>query len=347
MNKSTNLKKRNKNNSSTLIRRYFAVTFVVFFAICLFSVNILIVNNYIISNGTFLTPKKEINNTTENKCLFIAGNSKNIQNNVIDSYNKLSNQNTEKANEKTENKNLIIPPIYFKNVPYIGKNVNISQEYKEVYIKILLPYIVQLEQKTNRQRAEMVAIYNNSYYDTMEKKDILKLKELSKEYGVKINEESLWEYIKAINELMIRIDTAPRSLFLSLLIGMSDWGKASMVKDNALYHQLKNEYALKKLPNILRDNDFQHKPEEEIEQSINNLLLYINTSDDFSSFRQTRYRLKHNGKHGDTLELLKKVPSYILQYENNIFKDIFIKQNLTQYENVTVAEGKSICVKIY
>ncbi len=345
MNKPTNLEK-NKANKNSFIRKHLSVAFVMLFAVCLFFASILIVNNYIVSNGTFLTHKKEINDTTENKCLFIAGNSKNIQNNVIDSYNKLTKNNKQEEGE-TESQTAKVYPIYFKNVPHISRNASISQEYKDVYVKILLSYIVKLEQKTNQQRAEIVAIYNNSYYDTMDKEDILKLKQLSKEYGVEITEESLWEYIKAINALMIRIDTIPRSLFLSLLIGMSDWGKANMVKDNALYHQLKEKYLFSKLPNILTDNDFSYKSEEEIKHSINNLLLYINTSDDFSSFRQTRYNLKHNGEHGDTLELLKKVPSYILQHENNIFKDIYIKQNLTQYDSAKVAQGKDICVKIY
>ncbi len=315
-------------------------TYLFIAVVLVFAVFITVSETYISNNsGIFLYSKDGVKQ--DNSCIFITGNSSNIQHNIINNYKEIVSS----ANQQEQASSIY--PVYFYSLPYL-KNAFVSQEYKETYIKILLPLIIKVNEEAKHQRQKIVEINNRSYYDTIAPEDIEYLKKLSKIYNIEIREESLWEYIATINSLLVRVDSIPNSLFLAFVISMTDWGKNDIVKDNAVFYQLKHKYNQQNLPNILKEKNFSHEKYPNIEESMRDFLIYLNTNKDFASFRTIRYNLKTHGTHGDSIELLARLPKYVLQKPESNLKKLIVEYDLNKYNNIELSNtSKSTCIQIY
>jgi Bax protein len=139
-----------------------------------------------------------------------------------------------------------VKPFYISLLPKDISLIEDTKEKKELFIKIILPLILQENDKIKKDRTKLFKVLTKKF-NTKEEKNWLKWK--FKEYKIKNSD---------ISELKIRMDIIPVSLAIAQAAIESGWGTSRFaLEGNALYGQWTwSDNGLEPLEN---DDDQNHK----------------------------------------------------------------------------------------
>jgi len=216
-----------------------------------------------------------------------------------------------------------VKPFYISLLPKDISLIEDVRERKELFIKIVLPLILQENEKIEEDRKKLFKVLAKKS-NTKEEKNWLKWK--FKEYKIKNRD---------ISELKIRMDIVPVSLAIAQAAIESGWGTSRFaLEGNALFGQWTwSDKGLKPLDNVDGDHKVMHF--KILTASIKAYKKNLNTHSGYIEFREARANLRNRNERVTGLKLTQYLDKYSatgMEYTKKI--ELTIKKNsLSDFEN--------------
>jgi len=216
-----------------------------------------------------------------------------------------------------------VRPFYISLLPKDLSLIEDSKERKELFIKIVLPLILQENEEIEKNRKKLFIILAKKS-NTKEERNWLKWK--FKEYKIKNSD---------ISELKIRMDIIPVSLAIAQAAIESGWGTSRFaLEGNALYGQWTwSKNGLKPL----KSDGSGHKIMQFkiLGASIKAYKKNLNTHSGYVEFREARAKLRNLNEKITGLKLTQYLNKYAATGEDYIKKlELTINKNsLSDFEN--------------
>ncbi|MDP6440304.1 MAG: glucosaminidase domain-containing protein [Pelagibacteraceae bacterium] len=216
-----------------------------------------------------------------------------------------------------------VKPFYISLLPKDLSLIEDVRERKELFIKIILPLILQENEKIEKDRKKLFRLLAKKS-NTKGEKDWLKWK--FKEYKIKNRD---------ISELKIRMDIVPVSLAIAQAAIESGWGTSRFaLEGNALYGQWTwSDKGLKPLKNVDGDHKVMHF--KILTASIKAYKKNLNTHSGYIEFREARAKLRNLNERVTGLKLTQYLDKYSatgMEYTKKL--ELTIKKNsLSDFEN--------------
>jgi len=217
-----------------------------------------------------------------------------------------------------------VKPFYISLLPKDISLIEDIKQRKELFIKIVLPLILQENDKIAKDRTKLFKVLAKES-NTKEEKNWLKWK--FKEYKIKNSD---------ISELKIRMDIIPVSLAIAQAAIESGWGTSRFaLEGNALYGQWTwSDNGLKPLEN---NDDEDHKVMrfKILTASIKAYKKNLNTHSGYIEFREARANLRNRNEKVTGLKLTQYLDKYSAQGKKytEILKTTIKKNSLSDFEN--------------
>jgi len=224
-----------------------------------------------------------------------------------------------------------VKPIYLTKLPKDLKTLGNSVKKRELFIKIVLPLILDENEKISNDRKKLFKIINKSFNTVGER---VWLKRRFKEY--KIDDQD-------ISELKMRMDIIPVSLALAQAANESGWGTSRFaLEGNALFGQW--TWSKKGISPSKKDKNKNHKvlQFQVLKASVRAYKNNLNTHNAYKEFRETRATLKEEGKNVTGLDLAKYIKSYAAIGEKYVvlIEDIIKINSLTDFDKANLLPTK-------
>ena len=224
-----------------------------------------------------------------------------------------------------------VKPIYLTKLPKDLKSLGNSRERRDLFIKIILPLILDENQKIRADRKKLFKILGKNFNTIGEK---IWLKRRFKEY--KIDDKDL-------SKLKIRMDIIPVSIALAQAANETGWGTSRFaLEGNALFGQWtwsKNGISPKS-----KDPDKTHKvlQFQILKASVKAYKNNLNTHNAYSEFREVRAQLRENDEQITGLLLTKYLKNYASIGEKyvKILEAIIEKNSLTDFDKANLLPTK-------
>ena len=207
------------------------------------------------------------------------------------------------------------------------KNIQSVKKRKDLFIKIVLPLILEENTRIKLDRKKLFRILNKSNNSSIDKK-WLDIK--FRQYGIKN---------KDIASLKIRMDEIPVSLAIAQAAKETGWGTSRFAqKGNALFGQW--TWSGNGIKPAGADSDSTHKVAsfKVLKASVKAYQRNINTHSSYKKFRKERAIQRDNYGKLNSLELVKYLDKYAetgIEYTKTLSK--IIKQNsLTDFDDVKI-----------
>ena len=216
-----------------------------------------------------------------------------------------------------------VKPFYISLLPKDLSLIEDTKERKELFIKIVLPLILQENDKIEKDRKELFRVLAKKS-NTKEEKNWLKWK--FKEYKIKNSD---------ISELKIRMDIIPVSLAIAQAAIESGWGTSRFaLEGNALYGQWTwSDNGLKPLENV--DGDHKVMQFKILTASIKAYKKNLNTHSGYIEFREARANLRNQNEKVTGLKLTQYLDKYSAQGKKytKTLETTIKKNSLSDFEN--------------
>ena len=216
-----------------------------------------------------------------------------------------------------------VKPFYISLLPKDLSLIEDTKERKELFIKIVLPLILQENDKIEKDRKKLFKVLAKNS-NTKEEKNWLKWK--FKEYKIKNSD---------ISELKIRMDIIPVSLAIAQAAIESGWGTSRFaLEGNALYGQWTwSDKGLKPLDNDAGDHRVMRF--KILTASIKAYKKNLNTHSGYIEFREARANLRNQNEKVTGLKLTQYLDKYAATGKEYTQKlELTIKKNsLSDFEN--------------
>jgi len=222
-------------------------------------------------------------------------------------------------------KTKIVKPITLSLLPEEMKMIESSGKKKNLFIKIILPLIIEENNRIKLDRRKLFSILNKNKNSKNEKK-WLDLK--FKQYGV-VN--------KDLSTLKIRMDVIPVSLAIAQAAKETGWGTSRFaLEGNALFGQW--TWSGEGIKPAGADNDATHKVMKFkiLKSSVRAYQRNLNTHSSYKEFRLARAELRDNKMKLDSLILSNYLDKYAETGKEyvKILKKIIQQNNLTELDDV-------------
>ena len=222
-------------------------------------------------------------------------------------------------------KTKLVQPFPIAHLPKEMKIIKGTKKKKNLFIKIILPLILEENNRVKLDRKKLFAILNKSNNSAAEKRW---LNQKFKQYGV-LNKDLL--------TLKIRMDVIPVSLAIAQAAKETGWGKSRFaLEGNALYGQW--TWSGEGIKPAGADADTTHKVMKfkVLKTSVKAYLRNLNTHSSYKRFRLVRAVLRDNGKNLDSMLLVNYLDKYAATGEKYIIilKKIIKQNNLKDFDDV-------------
>jgi len=222
-------------------------------------------------------------------------------------------------------KTKIVKPIKLSLLPEEMKMIESSGKKKNLFIKIILPLVIEENNRIKLDRRKLFSILNKNKNSKNEKK-WLDLK--FKQYGV-VN--------KDLSTLKIRMDVIPVSLAIAQAAKETGWGTSRFaLEGNALFGQW--TWSGEGIKPAGADNDATHKVMKFkiLKSSVRAYQRNLNTHPSYKEFRLARAELRDNKMKLDSLILSNYLDKYAETGKEyvKILKQIIKQNNLTELDDV-------------
>ena len=227
-------------------------------------------------------------------------------------------------NLKDVRKTKLVKPITLSLLPEEMKMIESSKRKKNLFIKIILPLILEENNRIKLDRRKLFAILNKNK-NTNSEKNWLNLK--FKQYGVSNND---------LSTLKIRMDEIPVSLAIAQAAKETGWGTSRFaLEGNALFGQW--TWSGEGIKPAGADDDTTHKVMKFkiLKSSVRAYQRNLNTHSSYKDFRLARAELRDNKMKLDSLIL----SNYLNKYAETgneyvkILKKIIKQNNLIEFDD--------------
>ena len=224
-----------------------------------------------------------------------------------------------------------VKPIYLTKLPKDLKTLGDTKKKRELFIKIVLPLILDENEKILEDRKKLFKILGKNFNTVGER---VWLKRRFKEY--KIDDHDL-------SKLKIRMDIIPVSIALAQAANESGWGTSRFaLEGNALFGQW--TWSKKGISPKDKDPDSSHKilQFQILKASVRAYKNNLNTHNAYQEFRETRAKLRQENKPITGLELTKYLKNYAaigIKYIE-IIESIIVKNSLTDFDKSNLLATK-------
>ena len=222
-------------------------------------------------------------------------------------------------------KTKLVKPIALSLLPEEMKMIESSTKKKKLFIKIVLPLILEENNRIKLDRKKLFTVLNKNKNTNLEKK-WLNLK--FKQYGV-VN--------KDLSTLKIRMDEIPVSLAIAQAAKETGWGTSRFaLEGNALFGQW--TWSGEGIKPAGADNNTSHKVMKFkiLKSSVRAYQRNLNTHSSYKDFRFARAELRDNKMKLDSLILANYLDKYAETGKEyvKILKKIIKQNNLTELDDV-------------
>ena len=220
-----------------------------------------------------------------------------------------------------------VKPIYLMKLPKDLKTLGDTKIKRELFIKIVLPLILDENQKIMDDRKKLFKILAKNFNTVGEK---VWLKRRFREY--KIEDQDL-------SKLKIRMDIIPVSIALAQAANESGWGTSRFaLEGNALFGQW--TWSKKGISPANKDPDKTHKilQFKILKASVRAYKNNINTHSAYKEFREVRAQLRQDDKQIVGLDLTKYLKNYAAIGEKyvSILENIIERNSLTDFDKANL-----------
>ena len=225
-----------------------------------------------------------------------------------------------------------VKPIYLTKLPKDIKTLGDTKQKRELFIKIILPLILDENLKIAEDRKKLFKILSKNFNTAGER---VWLKRRFKEY--KIDDQDL-------SKLKMRMDIIPVSIALAQAANESGWGTSRFaLEGNALFGQW--TWSKKGLSPENKDPDKTHKvlQFQILKASVKAYKNNLNTHNAYREFRETRAKIRQEGRNINGLELTKYLKNYASIGEKyvKILESIIVNNSLTDFDKANLLATKS------
>ena len=216
-----------------------------------------------------------------------------------------------------------VKPVYLSKLPPDLKNIKSTSKRKDTFIKIILPLIIDENNKILENRKKLFKILSKPA-NTMGEKRWLKRR--FEDYQVK-NED--------ITELKLRMDIIPVSLAISQAAKESGWGTSRFaLQGNAMFGQWTyGKDGIKPKDSVGTGHKVLKFPM--LRSSIMAYQKNLNTHKAYGEFREERANLREKNKKLSGLDLVNYLESYAATGKDyvKILTSIINQNSLTDFDN--------------
>ena len=220
-----------------------------------------------------------------------------------------------------------VKPIYLMKLPRDLKTLGDTKMKRELFIKIVLPLILDENQKIMDDRKKLFKILAKNFNTVGEK---VWLKRRFREY--KIEDQDL-------SKLKIRMDIIPVSIALAQAANESGWGTSRFaLEGNALFGQW--TWSKKGISPANKDPNKTHKilQFQILKASVRAYKNNLNTHNAYKEFREVRAQLRQDDKQIVGLDLTKYLKNYAAIGEKyvSILENIIERNSLTDFDKANL-----------
>ncbi len=207
------------------------------------------------------------------------------------------------------------------------KNIESPQKKKKLFIKIVLPLIIEENLKIRFDRKKLFEILNKNNTSTIDK---AWLEVKFKQYGVKNND---------LSKLKIRMDEIPVSLAIAQAAKETGWGSSRFAQEgNALFGQW--TWSGDGIKPLEVEKDKKHKVAKFkiLKASVRAYQRNLNTHSSYKKFRIERAIQRDNDQKLDSLKLVNFLDKYAETGKEytEVLKKIINQNSLTDFDDVDI-----------
>jgi len=220
-----------------------------------------------------------------------------------------------------------VKPIYLTKLPKDLKTLGDTKTKRELFIKIILPLILDENEKITQDRKKLFKILGKNFNTVGER---VWLKRRFKEY--KIEDRDL-------AKLKMRMDIIPVSLAIAQAANESGWGTSRFaLEGNALFGQW--TWSKKGISPKNKDPDQSHKilQFQILKASVRAYKNNLNTHNAYQEFREVRAQLRQEDNKIIGLDITKYIKNYAAIGEKyvTIIEGIIDNNSLTDFDKATL-----------
>ena len=220
-----------------------------------------------------------------------------------------------------------VKPIYLTKLPKDLNSLGNTKKKRELFIKIILPLILNENEKITKDRKKLFKILGKNFNTAGER---VWLRRRFKEY--KIDDGDL-------SKLKMRMDIIPVSIAIAQAANESGWGTSRFaLEGNALFGQW--TWSKKGITPKNKDKNKKHRvlQFQVLKASVRAYKNNLNTHNAYQEFREARAKLRQEDKQLIGLELTKYLKSYAAIGEKYIIilDDIIEKNSLTDFDKANL-----------
>ena len=224
-----------------------------------------------------------------------------------------------------------VKPIYLTKLPKDIKTLGDTKKKRELFIRIILPLILNENEKITEDRKKLFKILGKNFNTIGER---VWLKRRFKEY--KIDDQDL-------AKLKMRMDIIPVSLAIAQAANESGWGTSRFaLEGNALFGQW--TWSKKGISPKNKDPNQSHKilQFQILKASVRAYKNNLNTHNAYQEFREVRAQLRQEGKQIVGLDLTKYIKNYAAIGEKyvTIIEGIIKNNSLTDFDQANLLPTK-------
>jgi len=224
-----------------------------------------------------------------------------------------------------------VKPIYLTKLPKDLKTLGDTKTKRELFIKIVLPLILDVNKQITDDRKKLFKILGKNFNTVGER---VWLNRRFKQYKIEDHD---------LAKLKMRMDTIPVSMALAQAANESGWGTSRFaLEGNALFGQW--TWSKKGISPKNKDPNQGHKvlQFQILKASVTAYKNNLNTHNAYKEFREVRAQLRQENKKIIGLDLTQYIKSYAAIGEKYvaIIEDIIEKNSLTDFDNANLLPTK-------
>ena len=224
-----------------------------------------------------------------------------------------------------------VKPIYLTKLPKDLKTLGDTKTKRELFIKIVLPLILDANKQITEDRKKLFKILGKNFNTVGER---VWLNRRFKQYKIEDHD---------LAKLKMRMDTIPVSMALAQAANESGWGTSRFaLEGNALFGQW--TWSKKGISPKNKDPNQSHKvlQFQILKASVSAYKNNLNTHNAYKEFREVRAQLRQENKKIIGLDLTQYIKSYAAIGEKYvaIIEDIIEKNSLTDFDNANLLPTK-------
>ena len=224
-----------------------------------------------------------------------------------------------------------VKPIYLTKLPKDLNTLGDTKKKRELFIKIILPLILDENKKITEDREKLFKILGKNFNTVGER---VWLNRRFKEYKIEDHD---------LAKLKMRMDNIPVSIALAQAANESGWGTSRFaLEGNALFGQW--TWSKKGILPKKQDPDQTHKimQFQILKASVRAYKNNLNTHNAYKEFREVRARLRQDETQITGLDLTKYLKNYAAIGEKYvaILEDIIKNNSLTDFDKANLLPTK-------